>query len=63
MAARRIHKCLMDTDQGLEGLHMQTIAMQTGLDISEVQKAGDELQGLGLIYTTVDDNTWAILDI
>ena len=62
-AARRIHKVLMDTDQGMEGLHIQTIAMQTGLDIMEVQKAGDELQGLGLIYTTVDDNTWAILDI
>lgn len=62
-AARKIHKALMDTDQGLEGLHMQTIAMQTGLDIAEVQKGGDELQSLGLIYTTVDDNTWAILDI
>lgn len=61
--ARRIHKALMDTDQGLEGLHIQTIAMQTGLDLMEVQKGGDELQGLGLIYTTVDDNTWAILDI
>ena len=63
MATRRVHKVLMDTEQTPEGMHMQTIAMQTGLDISEVQKAGDELQGLGLIYTTVDDNTWAILDI
>ena len=63
MAARKIHKCLMDTEQGLEGLHMQTIAMQTGLDISNVAKGGDELQSLGVIYTTVDDNTWAILDI
>jgi replication factor A2 len=28
----------------------------------EVITAADELLGQGLIYTTVDDETWAILD-
>lgn len=62
-AAKRVYKCLMDTPQQNEGLHLQDIALQTGMDVSDVQKGGDELQGLGVIYTTVDDHTWAILDV
>ncbi|KAJ9627724.1 Replication factor A protein 2 [Taxawa tesnikishii (nom. ined.)] len=39
------------------------IATRTQMDVADVLKAGDELQALGLIYTTVDDQTWALLDI
>ena len=38
-------------------------ATRINMDVNEVLKAGDELQGLGLIYTTVDDHTWAVLEV
>lgn len=61
--ARRVLKCISDTPQTNEGMHMQVIAGEINMEISEVMKAGDELQGLGLVYTTVDDHTWALLDV
>lgn len=61
--AKRVLACIRDTPQGHEGLHIQAIATQISMEISEVQKAGDELQNYGLVYTTVDDHTWALLDV
>lgn len=61
-AARRVFACLGSGVQSNEGLHMQDIASRLGLEIADVAKAGDELLGQGLIYTTVDDQTWAVLD-
>lgn len=61
--ARKVYQCIQNTPVTNEGLHMQDIAMRTGMEVAEVLKAGDELQGLGLIYTTVDDHTWALLDM
>ena len=62
MPARRVYQALRSSPQNNEGLHVQNIAAQLGMQVSEVLKAGDELVGLGKIYTTVDDSTWAILD-
>jgi replication factor A2 len=61
-AARKVYKYLRETEQGNEGLHQQEIAAQTGLELAEVTKAGDALLEGGLIYTTVDDQTWSVLD-
>lgn len=61
--ARKVYQCIADTPQTNEGLHMQDIATRTGMEVADVLKAGDELQGGGFIYTTVDDHTWALLDI
>lgn len=61
--ARKVYNCILNTPQTNEGLHMQDIAMRTDMEVADVLKAGDELQGMGLIYTTVDDHTWALLDI
>lgn len=61
-AARRVYGCLNSGGGGNEGLHMQDIAARLGLEMSDVAKAGDELLGSGLIYTTVDDSTWCVLD-
>lgn len=63
VAARRVYQCIKTTPQSNEGLHMQAIAMNTGMEVSEVFKGGEELSGAGLIYTTVDDNTWALMDV
>ncbi|MCJ1472413.1 replication factor A protein 2 [Lambiella insularis] len=62
-AAQRIMQCLRNTEQNHEGLHMAQIAAGTGLEIPEVQKGGDELLLHSLIFTTVDDNTWALLEM
>ncbi|KAI9728128.1 MAG: replication factor A protein 2 [Chrysothrix sp. TS-e1954] len=61
-AARRVYQCLQSTPQTNEGLHMQEIAGKLGMDMANVGKAGDELLNHGLLYTTMDDNTWALLD-
>ena len=60
--ARRVLNHLQSAPQNNEGLHVQNIAAQLGLPTNDVFKAGDELLGLGLIYTTVDDETWAVLE-
>jgi replication factor A2 len=47
---------------GDEGANVQAIAQGTGLAAREVIAAADDLLGQGLIYTTLDDETWAVLD-
>ena len=61
--ARRVYKHIYDTPQTNEGLHMQNIASSINMEVEEVMKAGEELMGLGLVYTTLDDHTWALLDV
>ena len=60
--ARKVYSVLKNSPQSNEGLHVQNVAASLGLGIQEVMKAGDELLGHSLIFTTVDDNTWAILE-
>jgi replication factor A2 len=62
MAARKVYDILLNTPQSNEGLHMHDIATRLQMDTSEVGKGSDELLEQGLIYTTVDDHTWAILN-
>lgn len=61
--AAKVLNVLRTAPQGNEGLHMQDIASRTGMDMADVAKAGDELLTEGKIYTTVDDTTWALLDV
>lgn len=61
--AKKVYKCIQDTPQTNEGLHMQDIASRVGMEVSDVLKAGDELIQMGMIYTTVDDHTWAMLEM
>lgn len=60
--AKRVFAALKNTPQSNEGLHVQMIASTMGLPTSEVWKGAEELLGVGVIFTTVDDNTWAILE-
>jgi replication factor A2 len=62
LAARKVYNILLNTPQSNEGLHMHDIATRLQMDTSEVGKGSDELLEQGLIYTTVDDLTWAILN-
>ena len=60
--ARKILNALRAARQNNEGLHVQHLAAQLAMQVQEAMKAGDELLSLGLIFTTVDDETWAILE-
>ncbi|KAK6442545.1 Replication factor A protein 2 [Oleoguttula sp. CCFEE 5521] len=62
-SARKVFECLRNSPQTNEGLHMQDIAIQVNMDVQAVMKAGEELLGNGVIYTTIDDHTWAIMDM
>ncbi|KZF23127.1 replication protein A, subunit RPA32 [Xylona heveae TC161] len=61
--ARKIYHTLETSPQSNEGLNVQDISSRVGMQVNDVLKAADELLSQGLIYTTVDDNTWAILDM
>jgi replication factor A2 len=60
--ARKVFQQLQNAPQNNEGLHVRHIAAECGMPVNDVFKAGDELLGLGIIYTTVDDETWAVLE-
>ncbi len=60
--ARKVFNALENSPQNNEGLHVHTIAAQVGMQVNDVMKAGDELLTQGLIFTTVDDETWAVLE-
>lgn len=61
-AARRVYGCLKTNPQSNEGLHAQQIASDLGMSPSEVERAGAELVDMALTYSTVDEQTWAVLD-
>ncbi|KAK5108997.1 hypothetical protein LTR62_007631 [Meristemomyces frigidus] len=61
--ARKVYHTIANTPQSHEGLHVQQIATSTQMEIGEVMRAAEELVGLGALFTTVDEQTWAILDV
>ena len=61
-AAKNVYHCLHTSPQTNEGLHMQDISVRLSMNMGDVQNAGEELLGNGLVYTTLDDQTWALLD-
>lgn len=62
LGARRVYQTLANSLQNNEGLHVQNIAASLQMTVQDVMKAGDELLSHSMIYTTVDDNTWALLE-
>jgi replication factor A2 len=60
--AKRVFQYLREAEQSNEGLNQHEIAAKLGIDSADVARAGDDLLAGGLIYTTVDDQTWAILE-
>lgn len=60
--AKRVFNYLNDTPGGNDGMHLNNLTGALGLAVRDVLTAADELLGQGLIYTTVDDETWAILE-
>ncbi|KAL5338304.1 hypothetical protein BJX70DRAFT_398825 [Aspergillus crustosus] len=60
--ARRVYNLLKTEPQSNEGLHAQVIAAKLSLPMPDVARAGDELLTSGVIFSTVDESTWAILE-
>lgn len=60
-SARRVLEALSTLPQGNEGLHVQHIAAELGMQLNDVMKAVDELSSMSLIYSTVNDETWRLL--
>ncbi|KAK0119803.1 replication factor A protein 2 [Cadophora gregata] len=63
VTARKVWEFMKNSPQNNEGLHVHMIAQTMGIPATEIFKAGDELLGIGAVYTTVDDETWAVLEI
>ncbi|KAF7133721.1 hypothetical protein CNMCM5793_005075 [Aspergillus hiratsukae] len=61
-AARRVYNLLKTEPQSNEGLHAQLIAAKLNLPMPDVARAGEELLTAGVIFSTVDEQTWAILE-
>jgi Single-stranded DNA-binding replication protein A (RPA), medium (30 kD) subunit len=60
--ARRMYNLLKSEPQSNEGLHVQHISAKLNLPVTEVTRAGDELLSSGVIFSTCDEMTWAILE-
>lgn len=60
--AKRVYNLLKTEPQDDTGLHMQQIASKLNLPATDVARAGEELLGAGVIFSTMDEQTWAILD-
>ena len=59
--ARRMFQFLDSSESGNEGVNIHVIAQSTGMSVPDVLAASEELIQPGLVYTTVDDETFAIL--
>lgn len=60
--ARKVFQFLAGTPGSNEGAHLNVITSGTGLSTRDVLGAADDLLNQGLVYTTVDDETWAVLE-
>ena len=60
--AKKMFQYLNNTPGGNEGLNVNMIVSGAQMSTRDVFAAGDELNQLGLVYTTVDDETFAILE-
>ncbi|OLN81224.1 Replication factor A protein 2 [Colletotrichum chlorophyti] len=61
-AAQKMFNFINNAPGGNEGVHLNQISTGANMSLRDVLGAADELLGQGLIYTTIDDETWAILD-
>ncbi|KAI1806207.1 hypothetical protein F4811DRAFT_512252 [Daldinia bambusicola] len=59
--ARKMYQYLNQAKSS-EGTNLHVIAKEANMTVQDVMAAADELQGHGKIYTTLDDETFAILE-
>lgn len=59
--AQRLYNWMAHSPGGNEGLHINVMASGTGLSLREVMSAIEELSTQGVVYCTLDDETFAVL--
>ncbi|KAI1874825.1 uncharacterized protein JN550_002254 [Neoarthrinium moseri] len=62
MNAKKFFNWLQHAEGGNEGIHLNLIAQGAKLSVNDAMAAAEELFGTGVVYTTIDDETFAILD-
>ncbi|KAH6659355.1 hypothetical protein BKA67DRAFT_529510 [Truncatella angustata] len=60
--AKRFYNYLKHAEGGSEGIRIEQIASGVNMSVQDAAAAAEELIGPGVIYTTMDDETYAILD-
>ncbi|TQV96133.1 DNA-directed RNA polymerase I subunit [Cordyceps javanica] len=60
--AKKMFNFLSSAPGSNEGVDINIVTSSTGMSTRDVLTAADELLGQGLIYTTLNDETWAILE-
>ncbi|CAG7946281.1 unnamed protein product [Penicillium salamii] len=60
--AKKVYTLLKNEPQDESGLHLQVISAKLNMPATEVSKAGDELLSAGVVFSTLDEQTWAILE-
>ncbi|KAL4779529.1 hypothetical protein BJX76DRAFT_351715 [Aspergillus varians] len=60
--AKRVYNLLKMEPQSNEGLHAQLIAAKLGIPPPDVVRAGEELIDAGVIFSTVDEHTYTVLE-
>lgn len=60
--SKKMYHFLDKAPGGNEGIHLHVITSSTGMSVRDVLTAADELLGQGLIFTPIDDETWAVLE-
>lgn len=60
--AQKVLAYMRSQAAGNDGMEAHVISKGIGMPVNDVLAGADELLGQGLVYTTVDDQTWAILD-
>lgn len=60
--AQRVLDTIKAAPENNEGLHVQNIAAIMGQNVAEVVKGGNELFELSLIYTTMNEDTWQVME-
>jgi hypothetical protein len=59
--ARVVFKALWHTPQGNDGLSLERLMECTSMERQRIIDATDELLNWGLIFSTVDDETWVVV--
>lgn len=59
--AKKMFQYLNQSPDSNEGVNIHVIARDTGMSVQDATAAAEELLGHGKVYTTLDDETFAIL--
>ncbi|KAI1776905.1 replication protein A, subunit RPA32 [Hypoxylon cercidicola] len=59
--AKKMYQYLNQSEESNEGVNIHVIARNTGMSVQDVASAAEELLTQGKIYTTLDDETFAVL--